>query len=422
MIKFLIKGLLRDKNRSLFPIIVVTIGVMLTVLVHCWITGIIGDMVDFTARFSSGHVKIMSRAYAENENQVPNDLALIGVDSLVTELQKTYPDMKWVQRIRFGGLLDAPDENGETRSQGPSGALAVDLQNKSEVNRFNIKKSLLRGTMPQKTGEILVSDQFASKLEVKPGDTVTLISTTMYGGMSMTNFVVCGTVEFGIAAMDRGMIIVNLADAKQALDMHDAAGEILGYFPDKKYDDLRATDLQTKFNSKYSNPEEQFSPQMFRLRELNDMESMMEYISTMIGFFIFIFVLAMSLVLWNTGLIGGLRRYGEVGVRLAIGEHKGHIYRSMIAESFFSGLIGSITGTLIGLGLAYILQEKGFDVGSFLKSSTMMMPNVYRAKITSVAYYIGFVPGLFSTVLGTVLSGIGIYRRQTAQLFKELEA
>ena len=50
-----------------------------------------------------------------------------------------------------------------------------------------------------------------------------------------------------------------------------------------------------------------------------------------------------------------------------------------------------------------------------------MMSNTIRAEITHVAYYIGFIPGMFSTVLGAALSGIGIYKRQTAQLFKELE-
>ena len=44
-----------------------------------------------------------------------------------------------------------------------------------------------------------------------------------------------------------------------------------------------------------------------------------------------------------------------------------------------------------------------------------------HAKITTETYYIGFIPGVISMVLGTMLSGIGIYKRQTAQLFKELE-
>jgi hypothetical protein len=59
-----------------------------------------------------------------------------------------------------------------------------------------------------------------------------------------------------------------------------------------------------------------------------------------------IFILAMSLVLWNSGLLGGLRRYGEIGVRLAMGEEKRHVYGSMIIESVFIGLAGSVIGTI----------------------------------------------------------------------------
>ncbi|MDZ7332943.1 MAG: FtsX-like permease family protein, partial [candidate division KSB1 bacterium] len=113
--------------------------------------------------------------------------------------------------------------------------------------------------------------------------------------------------------------------------------------------------------------------------------------------------------------------YGEVGLRLAIGESKGHVYRSMIYESVLIGIIGSFFGTLLGLGVAYLLQTKGINISGMMQGATMMMPAVVRAQITPPAYVIGFVPGLLSTVLGTMLSGIGIYKRQTAQLFKELE-
>jgi putative ABC transport system permease protein len=46
---------------------------------------------------------------------------------------------------------------------------------------------------------------------------------------------------------------------------------------------------------------------------------------------------------------------------------------------------------------------------------------VVRAKVTPVSYVIGFVPGLIATFLGTSISGLGIYKRQTSQLIKELE-
>jgi putative ABC transport system permease protein len=423
MFKFLVKGLIRDTQRSRFPLLIVSLGVMLTVLLYCWISGVLGEIIDTSAAFATGHVKIMSRAYAENQGQIPNDLSLIGVDDLIDQLQQQYPDMLWIKRIRFGGLLDVPDKAGETRSQGPVMGLAVELfsERSGEVERLNIQKAVVKGRTPQQPGEVLISDVFASKLQVEPGDPVTLMSSTMYGSMAMQNFTVSGTVSFGVMAMDRSAMILDVTDAQMALDMPDAAGEILGFFGANVYSDEKAKDVVAAFNRHYEQDNDEFAPVMQRLGEQNGLDSMLEYISNLIGIFIVIFISAMSIVLWNTSLIGGLRRYGEVGLRLAIGENKSHVFSSMLWESVVIGIIGSVIGTTIGLALSYYLQTVGFDISDQLQNVTMMVPSVFRAHVTPPAYFIGFIPGLFSTVLGTALAGIGIYRRNTARLFKELE-
>jgi putative ABC transport system permease protein len=381
-------------------------------------------MIDMNARFSTGHVKIMSQAYLENIDQSPNDLALMDAEGIITEAESVFPDMNFTTRIRFGGLLDAPDENGETRSQGTVMGLGIDLfsADTREIERMNINTSLVAGEIPNKSGEILISKEFADNLEVKLGQPVTLISSTMYGSMAMQNFTVVGMVEFGVSAMDRGAIIVDLADAQYALDMVDAASEIVGYFDDGIYEDEPAQVVVKEYNAHFLDVTDEFSPIMQSLRQQNQLDAMLSYSEAMIGIIVFIFVLAMSIVLWNAGLLGGIRRYGEYGLRLAIGENKGHVFRSMISESVAIGIAGSFIGSIVGLGFALYLQVYGFDVSQFTQKTTMMIPNVYRAHITSEAYFIGFIPGLFSTVLGTALSGIGIYRRKTAQLFKELEA
>ena len=71
---------------------------------------------------------------------------------------------------------------------------------------------------------------------------------------------------------------------------------------------------------------------------------------------------------------------------------------------------------------SWYLQTYGIDFGAMMKNSNIMMPTVFKARITEQTWFIGFFPGIFSTLIGTMLSGIGIYKRKTAQLFKELEA
>ena len=104
MIKFLLQGLLRDKSRSHLPIMVVAVGVMLSVFMHAYITGIMNDTIEMNAASSYGHVKVLTQGYAANMSQFPNDMALDNTDVLVANLKKQLPNIEWVERIQFGGI------------------------------------------------------------------------------------------------------------------------------------------------------------------------------------------------------------------------------------------------------------------------------------------------------------------------------
>jgi|CZKP01.1.fsa_nt_gi putative ABC transport system permease protein len=424
MIRFLFKGLLRDRHRSLFPVIIVAVGVFLTTFLYSWMNGVINDMTDSSAKFDSGHLKVMTRAYSILANQLPNDLALTGIDKIMGTLNSEYPGYDWTARIKFGGLLDTPDENGETKSQAPAAGLGIDLlgKNSKEVERLNIRKAIVKGRIPQKPGEILISDEFAKRMDVGVNSKVTLLSTSSSGAMAVQNFIISGTVEFGITAMDRGAIIADVSDVQYALEMLNGAGEILGYSKDMFYNYKTADKMAAEFNKKYSKPEDKYSPIMLTLEDQNGLREYLHYVNVVIFFIIGVFLIAMSAVLLNAGLMSGIRRYGEVGIRLALGESKDQIYKSLLNESILIGIAGSIIGTAIGLALAYYMQEHGIDMSGQFKNSTLMVNNLIKAKISSTSYYIGFIPGLLATLLGTSLSGIQIFKRQTASLFKELES
>jgi putative ABC transport system permease protein len=425
MIRFLLIGLLRDKSRSRVPVLIVALGVMLCVFLHAYITGIMGDSIELNAKMSLGHVKVVSKAYAEDISQMPVDLALTGTGSLAEELKQKFPEVTWVERIQFGGLIDVPDKNGDTRSQGPAMGMGVDLfSGKSgEAERLNLIKSLVRGKMPEKPFEILLSDEFTQKLGVNPGDEVTLMGSTMNGSMSYQNFIVSGTVSFGVKVLDKGTMIADINDVRVALDMADAASEINGYLNTGYFDQEEALAVKEKFKKEYPNTEnDEFAPVLLTIKDQGLMGQMVDITNAMGAIITIVFMLAMALVLWNAGLLGGIRRYGEFGIRLAMGEEKKQVYRTLIYESVIIGIAGSIVGTGLGLILAWLMQKYGLNLSDSMKGSSVMLPTIIRARITPVDFYLGFFPGIISTVIGTALAGVGIYKRKTSQLFKELEA
>ncbi len=426
MIAFLLKGILRDRNRSLLPIIIVAIGVMLTVMLTGYIKGILGDVVRQSARFETGHMKVVTQAYFDNMAQLPNDLALDEVAALSQNLSEHYPDVDWVQRIKFGGLIDVLDDQGNSRGQGPVAGLSFELYSGagSEPKRLELSNSLVEGVLPQASNEILMSYKFADKLDLALGDEVSYLGSTMNESMAFSIFKIVGFIRFGVPQMDEGTIICDVEDAKVILDMDDASSEILGFLPKDRYDKKRSYEIADQFNVSYQETDDEFKPIMLPLAEQGELKSLIASAENMSFIMMAIFLFAMSIVLWNTGLLAGLRRYKEFGIRLALGESKGHIYRSFTLEAVMVGIIGTVIGTLIGVSFIWYLQVYGLDISGMMEQveSSLMLPTRLTAQVTPELFFIGFIPGLFAMVLGNMLSGIGIYKRETASLFKELEA
>ena len=423
MIKFIIKGILRDKSKSIIPIAVISVGVMVTVMMSGFLEGIFSDVINQNAKLDTGHVKIMTKPYAENKEQLPNDLALLEINELIDSLNLNYPDLIWTPRIKFGGIMDVPDASGNTKSQGPGMGLAMSIQNKEsgELQRLQLKKSLNKGRLSERSGEIILSDDYATKLNISPGEKITFFGTTMEGSMVFQSFEMTGTVRFGSPLMDKGTFIIDISDAQNMLDMENGTGELLGYFKDNRYDDQKALIISENFNTKFNESKDEYAPMMLTLKDQNGLRESLDMGDAFSGIFIFIFILAMSLVLWNTGLIGGLRRYNEFGIRLALGESKNSVFKLLLIEASVIGTIGSIIGTILGVIFCYYLQEVGIDISEDTANSTIIMPSVMRAYVTPNLFFIGFIPGLFSMLFGTALAGRGIYKRETARLFKELE-
>jgi len=483
MIRFLAKGLVRDRSRSLFPLLAIIITVTLVIFGIGFMEGAMNNFLQSTAVISSGHVKVVTKAYKKESNQLPNDLALFDIENIIQTLSDMYPDYFWTPRITFGGLLDVPDENGETKEQAPVFALGIDFfsEKSRQVEIWELEKCLISGRLPKDRDDALVSTKLAKQLGIGSSSSITLIGSTMDNAFTTYNFNVVGTFNLYKGQTDRQMMLVDISGARQALDMEDAASEILGYHNSLYYHDEEAATIRKHFNITYSdsiaqilrneeskdilsymngwneintieksklpqqrsnalfdnqmydNSEEWgelsvedpsiYTPTMVALRDDSQLATMVDFSNVALGVMAGIFLVIVMIVLWNMGLMNGLRRYGEIGLRLAIGESKGQVYRSMVNEAVLIGFVGTLIGTIFGISLTYYVQEFGIDYSEAINqlSTTMVMPNVFYAKVTPELYYIGFIPGVLATVLGTMLAGLAIYKREMSQLFKELE-
>ena len=426
MINFLFKGLIRDRSRSFFPLIIITAIVSIIIFFSGFLNGIYNSLFFNTALVNSGHIKVVTHAYNLEYQLLPNDLAILESDKLIDNLDKQYQEYMWTPRITFAGLLDVPDNNGETLTQSPVFALGVDFlsNNSTQFEVWNLHDKITKGKVFLNENEILLSEKLAERLNISPGNVVTFIGSTMDGAFSTYNFLVSGIFNLNLGPIDKDMMIVDIKGAEIALDMENAASEILGYKKDLFFNDKETVSMRNEFNIQFSDTTDLYRPFMLALRDSNQMSTIVDFSNVIMFIIMALFLIVVTLVLWNMGIMNGLRRYGEIGMRLAIGETKGHVFKSMIIESLMIGFLGSFFGTIIGISVTSYLEKVGLDYSKAidsLNSSNFAMPNVFYPQVTSELFYIGFIPGILATVFGTMLAGRAIYSREMAQLFKELE-
>ena len=432
MIGFWFRGLFRDKSRFLFPFTVVAVGVALVVALVGFMEGVFMGMIDTTANFGAGHLRLVNRLYYDEEHLRPLDRSLANQRETRDWLMKhSAAEIDWSPRIRWGAILDVPDEQGETRSQTPVMGMAMDLKspNSKEVERLRLKPSLIMGNLPNGPNEMLVGIQLAEVLDVSVGQLVTLIGQSFDGGMVTDNYRVAGLVRFGIAAMDKKMVLIDLASAQNTFYMEDMVTDWLGYFPAStrfdRYEEVKErmnADLIDWMRSPPKDWAKDDFPIVLSIRDQQNIGAIMDKFWVIKGFVVGIFIFLMILVLWNAGILSGIHRYGEMGLRLAFGESHWKLIFNLAIEGLLIGVLGAITGALIGAGFTWYLQEVGINMGDNFAQTGMMINDVVRARLTVGAIIQGIVPGIFASVAGTFVASLAIFNRSEANLFRELEA
>jgi len=432
MIVFLFRGILRDKSRFLFPFSVVSIGVALVVALVGFMEGVFMGMIDMTAKLNAGHLRLVNKPFYDEEHLYPLDRALAAQKETSIWLKKnSTSNIEWSPRIRWGALIDVPDLNGNTRSQTPVVGMALDLKSKnsSEIRRLKLTESIIKGQLPQKSNEMLMGNSLAQDLDLTLGQSVTIIGQSFDGGLVADNYLVVGLIRFGVTAMDKKMVLIDLADAQSTFYMENMVTDWLGYLPSSfSFDHYIKAKKSINFNLNtwMKNPPNDWAkddqPIAISILDQQNMGSMVKTFTVIKSSVVGIFTFLMILVLWNAGVLSGIHRYGEMGLRLAFGEPHWKLIFTLGIEGLFIGILGSIIGCFFGGSFAWYLQEVGLNMGDTFAKSGLMINDVVRARLTMDGFIQGILPGIFASVAGTLVASFAIFKRSEANLFRELEA
>ncbi len=144
--------------------------------------------------------------------------------------------------------------------------------------------------------------------------------------------------------------------------------------------------------------------------QITDMKQVMETMNTVTGYIklLLVAIAAVSLLVGSIGimnmmLVSVAERTREIGVRKAIGAREKHIIIQFLSESVLISFIGSMTGLVLGEGLAQ-------GVGRFVLGYNVPLSIWPVVVSVSVAIVVGLASGVFPAIKAAKLNPIDSLR------------
>jgi ABC-type lipoprotein release transport system permease subunit len=365
------RNLWRNRRRTLITLSSMAFGVMLAVLFTGLGDHTYGKMIDLAARSGGGHVTL----------QHP--------DMLVTpSLKRT---VIGASKLGDQALADPEVERVATRISGQA-LLATARQSlgatfiafdpgREDASTLSVLDALVEGEMFASTDDkgIILGARLADSLDTKLGRKVVFTMTDKSGEIVSQLARVQGIIETGAPSVDRGLCLLPLGRVRKALGYDpDEATQVVVFLGDHRRSDVVAERVGAKVNhGTASLPWHQLQP------------TLAGFISMKVGGTVFMELVILVLVaagIFNQLLVSVLERLREFGIMMAIGFSPGRLFRLVMWESLFLGVVGVVGGALLTAVPYYLGNTKGLDMSAMVGNADGGSPEIAGVALDPIMY------------------------------------
>jgi len=403
-----LKGLAGRKLRAVLTALAIVLGVAM-------ISGtyVLTDTIDrafktvFTEAYASSDAVITGKEAFQTDAGQPPPFS----ESVLAKV-RGLPDVA----VAVGGIADSAQltkRNGDAIStQGaPSLAFGIDFTEP----RFNALK-LVSGSWPSGAGQVAIDAGAADENGYKVGDTIGVVAKGPAEKFTITGIAKYGSVDsIGSATIAAFTIpeAQRLFDKEGELDGIQVGGK-QGVTPEQLVDQIQPV-LPSGTEAKTGQQEAQ--------DQTKDIEGFTKFIRYFLLAFGGIALFVGAFVIFNTLSITVAQRVREFATLRTIGASRRQILGSVILEAFVIGLVASIIGLFLGLGLAKglnsVLASFGLDLpqsGTVFATRTIVVSLLAGVLITLLA---GIFPAIRATrvpPIAAVREGATLPRSRFAKL------
>src|SRR5882724_11009501 len=303
--KLALRNVFRNRRRTLITLAAMGFGAAAIIVFGGFVHSIYYGVRESTIRSQVGHIQIYRKGYSEKGNLAPFDYLIADYPALREALQRL-PHVRTVTaRLGFSGLVSTGDTTTAFVGAGvvPEGemnlsALAVIVDGNELASRDP------RG--------VTLGVGLARAFGVKPGDDLTLLTTTKAGAINALAVKVRGVWESGEKAYDDRFLRVGLPETQRVLDLEGGEVQSIVLL-------LDATDHTA------------------RVRE------------------------SLERLIRDRGLDLEIKTW-EIGTVMALGTRRRGVVSMFVLEGFVLGVLGAVAGVVLGVVLAKAISAVGIQL------------------------------------------------------------
>ena len=350
MFKLPLRGLLRNRRRSLMTLLAIALGFSAIVL----FAGYTHNVYDGLARQSIhgemlGHLTLSKRGMRKEGKLDPERYMLTVAEvEAITRLLKDEEHVELISpRLAMSGLISNGRASTIFVAEGIEPAamerlqqnVLTDTERKSGMYN-NVKKQL----DPAHSDIVEVSEGLVEMLHLTVGGQAQVLVNTLAGQANALDIVVGHTFNTGNAGSNDKFAFVSLALARTLLDAEGRADRMTILLDDASQTAAMREHLLTKLKAAG------FDVEIMTWQELSDFYNQVHGMFDMI--FGFIFSIVLTVVVMSVANSMGMtvvERTHEIGTLRAIGLKRSGVVRLFTTESMLLTLIGCVSGLAITL-------------------------------------------------------------------------
>lgn len=343
------RSVIRNKRRSLTALLTIAIASTAMTVAYGYLTYTFWGLKSAIIQGGAGHYQVVDTRHQDGFESVPLEFGISQAQAdALTQKFISQNDVKLVlPRIHFSGLVS----RGETSTI--FSGTGVHARQENRLRAGNASGAYISGNFMKIKSEsdiyqIELAKDVARRLDAHVDDTVTVLSTTQYGGINAIDAVVAGIYTTGIPALDAVQIKAPIQFAQELLETDKVSRLVV------QLRDLEATDTyRPTFKSLLDD-----TVMDMTWYELEPYFIAVQKIYR--GIFSFMGVILITVVLLSVSNVLSstvLERVSEIGTLRAFGITRGRITMMFMTEGLIIGIIGVILGLIISVVVILVLNN-----------------------------------------------------------------